>query len=74
MAARMAISAVSKSRISPTITTFGSCRKMCRKPVAKVRPISGFTSICETPGSLYSTGSSMVMIRRWTELIALKNE
>jgi hypothetical protein len=28
MAARIAMSAVSTSRISPTITTFGSCRKM----------------------------------------------
>ena len=52
MAARIAMSAVSTSRISPTITTFGSCRKMWRKPRANVKSISGFTSICKTPGSL----------------------
>ena len=32
----MAISAVSKSRISPTKITSGSCRKMERRPLAKV--------------------------------------
>ena len=36
---------------------------MCRRPFAKLNPISGFTSICDTPGSRYSTGSSMVMMR-----------
>jgi len=30
--------AVSRSRISPTMTTSGSCRKMARKVAAKVRP------------------------------------
>jgi hypothetical protein len=39
--ARMAISAVSRSRISPIITTFGSARRMERRPAAKVRLISG---------------------------------
>ncbi len=34
-AARMAISAVSESRISPTITTSGSWRRMARKPVGE---------------------------------------
>ena len=51
IAARMEISAVSTSRISPTITTFGSCRRMWRRPLANVKSISGFTSICETPGN-----------------------
>ena len=40
-AARMAISAVSRSRISPTMITFGSWRRIWRRPMAKVRPISG---------------------------------
>ncbi len=39
-AARMAISAVSRSRISPTMMTLGSCRKMWRSPMAKVSPMS----------------------------------
>ena len=70
--ARMAISAVSRSRISPTMMTFGSWRKMWRKPIANVSPISGRTAIWLMPLSSYSTGSSMVMMRLWTELIALK--
>jgi hypothetical protein len=56
------------------MTTFGSCRKMCRRPSANVKSISGFTSICKTPGNLYSTGSSIVMMRRETELIVLKKQ
>ena len=71
--ARIAISAVSKSRISPTITTFGSCRKIWRNPIANVSPISGRTAIWLMPFNSYSTGSSIVMMRLWTELIALKN-
>ena len=63
-AARIAISVVSTSRISPTITTFGSPRKILLNPAAKVRLISGFTAICTTPGILFSTGSSIVTIRR----------
>ena len=47
---------------------------MWRRPFAKVRSISGFTSICETPGIRYSTGSSIVMMRRWTELMLLKKQ
>ena len=39
------ISAVSRSRISPTRMTSGSCRTMWRRPVAKLRPIFGFTAI-----------------------------
>ncbi len=41
---------------------------------AKVKSISGFTSICKTPASLYSTGSSIVMMRRCTELIVLRKQ
>ena len=44
-AARIAISAVSRSRISPTMMTLGSWRKMWRKPMGKVRPISARTEI-----------------------------
>src|SRR6267378_3251108 len=65
----IAISAVSRSRISPTRITSGSCRTMCRRPVAKDRPIFGFTAIWLTPLSWYSTGSSTVMILRSGELI-----
>src|SRR5438445_386793 len=61
-AARIAISAVSESRISPTITTSGSCRSIERRPFAKVKFRLGRTGICATPGSSYSTGSSMVRI------------
>ena len=42
-ATRIAISAVSKSRTSPTIITSGSCLKILRRPRAKSRPISGIT-------------------------------
>ncbi|MBP2677957.1 MAG: hypothetical protein H6Q82_1022 [Deltaproteobacteria bacterium] len=58
----IAISAVSRSRISPTRITSGSCRTMERRPDANVKPICGFTWIWMTLGIWYSTGSSMVMI------------
>ncbi|MNT26758.1 hypothetical protein D3C72_1623520 [compost metagenome] len=57
-----AISAVSRSRISPTMILSGSWRRMERKPLAKVSPFFSLTGICRMPGSWYSTGSSMVMI------------
>jgi len=47
---------------------------MARKPLAKVRPMSDLTSIWLTPGRRYSTGSSMVMMRRLTALIALRKQ
>ena len=72
-AARMAISAVSRSRISPTMITLGSWRRIWRRPMAKVRPISGRTAIWLMPLSSYSTGSSIVMMRLCTELIVLRN-
>ncbi|MNC88299.1 hypothetical protein D3C83_41000 [compost metagenome] len=56
-----AISAVSGSRISPTMMRSGSWRRIERRPRAKVSPFCSFTGICSTPGSWYSTGSSMVM-------------
>ena len=61
MAARMAISAVSPSRISPTATMSGSWRWMERRPLENVRPV--FSLICTwlVPSMLYSTGSSNVM-------------
>ena len=58
----MAISAVSRSRISPTMITSGSCRTIERRPLANVSPIFGRTWIWFTPLSWYSTGSSTVMI------------
>ena len=65
----MAISAVSRSRISPTRITSGSWRTMWRRPLANVRPIFAFTGIWFTPLSWYSTGSSTVMIFTPGELI-----
>ena len=41
-AALMAISAVSKSRISPTRMILGSCRRKARKAAAKFSPICSF--------------------------------
>jgi len=60
MAAAMAISAVSRSRISPTMTTSGSCRRTERRAVGKESPDRGSTSTWATPGRRYSTGSSKV--------------
>ncbi len=56
----IAIWAVSRSRISPTIITSGSARIIERRPVANVRPALLFTCTCFTPSSSYSTGSSIV--------------
>src|SRR5574340_1139127 len=66
-----AICAVSASRISPTMILSGSWRRIERKPRAKVRPFFSLTGICSTPGSWYSTGSSMVMILSWPWLISV---
>ncbi len=68
-AAWIAISAVSPSRISPTMMTSGSWRRIERRPFAKVRSILGFTWIWPTPWSWYSIGSSMVMMLRSVELM-----
>jgi hypothetical protein len=40
----------------------GSCRRIERRPRAKVSPFFSFTGIWVMPVSWYSTGSSMVMI------------
>ena len=56
----IAIWAVSRSRISPTINTSGSARTIERSPVAKVSPVLVLTWTCLTPSSSYSTGSSIV--------------
>ena len=63
-AACTAICAVSRSRISPTMMTSGSWRRMERSRVAKFSPICGFTCIWFTPASWYSMGSSTVTILR----------
>ena len=55
-----AMSAVSRSRISPTMITSGSWRRKLRSAVAKVKPAGRFTCICCTSAMWYSTGSSMV--------------
>src|SRR5258707_956666 len=61
-AERIAMSAVSRSRISPTMITSGSWRTMCRSPAANVSPICGLTWIWLIPSIWYSTGSSIVII------------
>ena len=65
----MAISAVSRSRISPTMITLGSWRTMWRRPAEKDSPIFGRTGIWLTPFNWYSTGSSTVRILRSGRLI-----
>src|SRR5438094_1446284 len=61
IAARMAISAVSWSRISPTRTTSGSWRSMARRALAKVSPVSGLIWVWLIPSMSLSTGSSTVI-------------
>ena len=63
-AALMAISAVSRSRISPIRMTFGSWRRMLRSVEANVTPATGLTWTCVIPGRRYSTGSSTVTMFR----------
>src|SRR5205814_1317694 len=65
----MAMSAVSASRISPTMILSGSWRRIERSPRAKVSPFFSFTGIWVIPLSWYSTGSSMVMILSSSDLI-----
>ena len=61
-AALTAISAVSKSRISPTRMMFGSCRRNDRSAAAKFSPMFSLTCTWLTPTRLNSTGSSAVMM------------
>ena len=65
-AACTAICTVSPSRISPTMITSGSCRRMERSRVAKVSPTCGLTWIWLMPRSWYSIGSSTVTTLRET--------
>ena len=58
----MAICAVSRSRISPTMMMSGSARIIERRPLANVRPALGLIWTCVMPSSWYSTGSSIVMM------------
>jgi len=60
-AASIAIRAVSASRISPTMITSGSARRIERRPEAKVSPALGFTFSWLIPSIWYSTGSSIVI-------------
>ena len=62
MAALIAISAVSKSRISPTRMMFGSWRRNERSAAAKLRPICSLHLHLVDPRRLNSTGSSAVMM------------
>ena len=61
-AARMATSAVSWSRISPTMITSGSCRRKYRSEVAKVSCLRSLTCTWLMRSIWYSTGSSTVVM------------
>ena len=58
----IAVVAVSRSRISPTMITSGSARIIERRPAAKSSPALVLTWTCLTPSTRTSTGSSIVMI------------
>ena len=58
----IAICAVSRSRISPTMMMSGSARIIERRPVEKCSPAFELTCTCVMPSSWYSTGSSIVMM------------
>ncbi len=61
-AALTPISAVSKSRISPTMMMSGSWRRKERRAAAKLRPISSCICTWLMPEKLNSTGSSAVLM------------
>ena len=61
-AASIEIFAVSVSRISPTMTTSGSERRIERSDDANVSPARTLICTWFTPASRYSTGSSTVMM------------
>ncbi len=67
-AALTAISAVSKSRISPTMMMSGSCRRKLRRAAAKLRPMSSCIWHWLMPKKLNSTGSSAVEMFQATSL------
>ena len=58
----MPVSAVSLSRISPTMMTSGSARRKARMAAAKVNPILACTWTWRRPYCVISTGSSAVQI------------
>ena len=60
--ARNAICAVSRSRISPTRITSGSCRRILRSAEANVRSTRSFTCVWFSPCTSYSMGSSTVVM------------
>ena len=60
----MPISAVSRSRISPTMITSGSCLKNERSAEAKVMPCLTFCCTWLMPSTRISTGSSTVEMLR----------
>jgi hypothetical protein len=59
-AALIAMSAVSRSRISPTMMMSGSWRRKDFSATGKVRPARSLTLTWFTPGRLISAGSSAV--------------
>ena len=59
-AALIAISAVSRSRISPTMMMSGSWRRNARSAAANVSPAFSFRLTWLMPGRLISAGSSAV--------------
>ena len=61
----IAMSAVSASRISPTMITSGSWRRIDRSALANVSPMSAFTLTWLMPPRLNSTGSSTVTMFFW---------
>ncbi|MBI5906085.1 MAG: hypothetical protein HZB86_11185 [Deltaproteobacteria bacterium] len=71
-AAWTAMEAVSRSRISPTMMMSGSCRRIDRSIVAKLRPIFSCTAIWLIPDSSYSIGSSIVVMFSSTDLILFR--
>ena len=68
----IAISAVSRSRISPTRILSGSWRRIDRRQLAKVTPMSGLIGTWIRPSISYSTGSSVVMILSSISLSSLR--
>ncbi len=65
------ISAVSRSRVSPTNILSGSCLRIARRQEAKVTPISALIGTWIRPSMSYSTGSSVVMILSSTTFSSL---
>ena len=73
-AASTAVCAVSRSRVSPTSMTSGSCRRNARRIAANVSPMAAFAWICVTPGRSYSIGSSAVEMLTPGSLISASAE